>query len=102
MIGSRHGLHRNLVAMSRGKQFVLMNVSAVIGIAISLFILPANTRFWMWASIAAIWLVGINCYLIFKRPTAKHEHKSPRETKVIIWFGLTVLVVDVVLNQYFR
>jgi hypothetical protein len=36
--------------MSKTKKLVIANVSALIGIAISIFLVPPNTPLWIWAS----------------------------------------------------
>ena len=88
--------------MSIGRQFVIWNACAVVGIVISIFLVPGNTPFWLWACIAGAFLCILNAAksLQRKRPTDEAAAASRTRTTIIV-LALAFLVVDLLLSRYF-
>jgi len=52
------------------KKATLINVSGLIGIADSLFLVPPQTPFWLWAVLAGVALALLNVLCFGRRRTA--------------------------------
>ena len=84
------------------KRLLLVNVCGAIGVFASIFILPSNTRFWLWAAVSAIVLLILN-YLAFSRARsgAANEKVTPAATTVA-FLGVFILVIELVLRYVFK
>lgn len=83
------------------KWLVVVNVASLIGIAISLFTVPPQTPFWLWATIAGVTLAGIN--IVFWRVRGKigaKQQTSGMKQTIIIYVGLGLLILDLILSRF--
>jgi drug/metabolite transporter (DMT)-like permease len=88
--------------MTPWKKFVGVNVGMLIGIGISLFIVPPNTPFWLWAVIAAVFLAGMNYYLYRKLQKPPTESKSANLNTIIIVIGSIIFLADIAYRYFHR
>jgi hypothetical protein len=83
------------------RKFLIFNVAAVLGLVVSLFIVPGNTPFWLWGVIAIVVVAGLNVSLALKRQGNRPDSKATIRT-AIIGLGAALLVIDIILSRYFR
>ncbi|HEV2401993.1 MAG TPA: hypothetical protein VGS27_33990 [Candidatus Sulfotelmatobacter sp.] len=85
--------------MPTWKKALVVNVGGVIGIAISLFIVPAQTSLWLWAIVAVAVLTVLNfVFLVWRRKDRNDPQRKPSRSTVVICLGCIVLLVDLVLR----
>jgi len=80
--------------------FAALNVGLVLGISASLFMVPGNTPFWLWAAISGCFIMAAN-YLLFARLRKTSEPESTKDTKlspVLAWVGVLIFLLDLVLR----
>lgn len=88
--------------MPTWKKALVVNVGGVIGVAISLFIVPAQTSLWLWAIVAVAVLTVLNfVFLVWRRKDRNDPQRKPSRSTVVICLGCVVLLVDLVL-RYLR
>ena len=56
--------------MTKAKKRVAVNLGALIGIAVTLFVVPPDTTFWVWALEAITAMVALNLALVLWRDPA--------------------------------
>lgn len=92
-------LIQNNGAMATWKKALLVNAGGVIGIAISLFIVPAQTSLWLWAVVAVAVLMVLNyVFLIWRRPEQSDPQGRPSRSTIVICLGCLVLLLDLALR----
>jgi len=85
--------------MKTWQKVVLVNASALAGVAISLFIVPGNTRIWLWGMIA-IAVVALTNWMMFRKgATAAREGRTGIPAWVVIVIGLGVLLLDLLFGR---
>jgi hypothetical protein len=87
--------------MSGWKRVLLLNASAIIGIVISLFIVPGDTPFWLWETIAVVFLAACNVLLYFQQGRAKPRN-SPSARTIIALMGFVLLIIDMIISRHYR
>ena len=89
--------------MSKWKKTLLVNTGGVIGIATSLFIVPAQTSLWLWLVVAVAVLMVLNYVFFIWRRTSQSdsENKISRST-IVICLGCVVLLLDLMLRYLHR
>lgn len=88
--------------MSKVKQVAVLNVGWLAGITISLFTVPGNTPFWLWACIAGVSLCALNAMVLLRqRQRPDQSRPSSRTAAIIIYMGVALLIIDVILSRYF-
>ena len=84
-------------------KIVLINGSALVGAAFSLFIVPRATPFWRWAAIAIATLTILNYVLIRRLGRAPQQiTQSTRASWVVIIAGFLLLMADLFLSNLRR
>jgi hypothetical protein len=84
--------------MSFWMRVLLLNLAALIGIVVSLFMVPENTPFWLWATIAGIFLLVWNVPLFRQR--RRTPETSGRSTRTIMAaLGFALLIIDLILSR---
>jgi hypothetical protein len=85
--------------MSGWKKAMLMNGGWLMGIVISLFVVPPKTPLWMWGTVSGLALVLLN-YLFFGRQRkAAGGRKVGLVTTVVGGLGILILFLDVILRH---
>jgi hypothetical protein len=84
--------------MKTWKKYTLLNVAGVLGTVASLFVVPEDTRLWMWAVISSFTLALLN-YTVF-RSTRANCGSGAKCSSAIIVVGVVVLFSDVALAQW--
>ena len=84
--------------MATWKKALLVNAGGVIGVAISLFIVPAQTSFWLWVVVSVTILLVLNYAFFFWRRNGQSDQGKPNRSTLVICVGCIVLLVDLVLR----
>jgi len=81
------------------KVFVL-NMAGLLGIASSLFLVPANTPFFPWLIVSVVLLAGFNVAIFgrFRRPASGTKPVDSKVTDVIITVGVVFWILDVLVQ----
>lgn len=87
--------------MTIRQKLVVPNIAAVVGLLISLFIVPGDTPLWLWGVIAVVVIGILNVCLILKRQRARRDSPVTVRTAIIA-LGAALLLMDVILSRYFR
>lgn len=87
--------------MRGGKQIVIVNIAATLGIATSLFIVPGNTPLWVWAVIAIGFLIVTNVVLLV-RPAESIAESNRATRTIIITLGAAILIIDILVTKFLR
>ena len=88
--------------MSTWKKVALVNGGWVIGIVISLFVVPPGTPLWLWATVSGLVLAVLN-YLFFGRQRrATDERKIGATTTVVGTLGVLVLLLELIFRYVHR
>ncbi len=77
-----------------------MNGAWVIGLVISLFIVPPTTPLWLWATLSGLILVVLN-YIFFGRTGASGRKVGPLNT-VVIGVGAALLLLELALRYFYH
>jgi hypothetical protein len=88
--------------MTPRRGFLILNVAAVFGLLVSLFIVPGNTPFWLWCVVAVLVLAVLNIALMLKFRRGSRSDLSKRTRTAIIALGAAFLLLDIILSRYFR
>jgi uncharacterized YccA/Bax inhibitor family protein len=87
--------------MKTWQTYSLMNLAALAGIAISLFIVPGETPFWIWAACSALGLALCNLLIYFRAVRRRNATSaSAKREWVVALFGLAFLIIDLVLSRF--
>jgi hypothetical protein len=82
--------------MKAWKQYTLLNIGAVIGVGISLFIVPENTPLRLWAIMSFISIALLNYGLYLRR----HPTRKQARGTIIIWCGFVLLIADLLFSRF--
>jgi hypothetical protein len=88
--------------MKTWKRFAVINVGVLTGIGLSLFLVPPNTPFWLWAIIATAIIGGFN-FLLYKT-----QRRSPTKPKLeplpafIGWICTGFFLLELVFHFFHR
>lgn len=83
--------------MKTWKQYILLNLSAALGIFVSLFVVPENTTIQVWAAVSIIVVVLVNVGLHLQRRSS--EGKKWNRGTAMIWAGFLLLVMDALFSR---
>lgn len=83
--------------MSTRKKLVIVNISGLIGIAISVFIVPLTTPFWIWAPISAAVLLLCNYFALTHKPNLDRTTKDAG-SGLVIALGCGLLILELALR----
>jgi hypothetical protein len=87
--------------MRRWKRLLPINAAAVVGITISVFLVPDGTPLWIWGIVALLVLFLANILAVTQvKPAVPPAIYSARG--VWIWLGLAILIIDLFLSHYFK
>jgi hypothetical protein len=86
--------------MTPWKRFLLLNGSAVAGLAVSLFVVPDNTPLWVWIVASMVVLTVLNVSLVLRKKSG--EIPSLKARTVVIVAAVVFLALDVILSRLFR
>jgi len=87
--------------MTKWKKVALLNGGWIAGIIISLFLVPSNTSFALWAMTAAVILAGLN-YLSFGRQrSANGARKIGLRNTILGSLALALLLLELIF-RYLR
>jgi hypothetical protein len=86
--------------MKLWQKVLVVNVAGLLGIASSLFVLPANTPFFPWLMVSVVMLATFNVMIIVRhrkiasgsRPTAS------KATTIIIALGTAIWILDILVH----
>jgi|GraSoiStandDraft_9_1057307.scaffolds.fasta_scaffold1331255_1 hypothetical protein len=81
-------------------KFVWLNVAAVVGVAVSLLLVPGNTPLWLWGTIAVVIVGALNVFLLGQRGDRAKSGAGSRP--IIIALGVALLLIDIILSRQFR
>jgi hypothetical protein len=79
---------------------VLLNIAGLVGVVVSLFIVPGETPFWLWCVIAIVVIAALNTILYVGRRRVADSARTARTAIVIV--GVMLLMIDVIVSRYFR
>jgi hypothetical protein len=88
--------------MSRWKKVALVNVGGLLGIGLSLFIVPPQTPLWIWATLSVLCLAVFNCFLFRRLRRSTSERKADSKSGVVIWLAFVLLVLELVFRYWHR
>ena len=88
--------------MATWKKALPVNAGGVIGVAISLFIVPAQTSFLLWVLVAVIILLVLNYIFLFWQHTGQSDQGKPSRSTLVICLGCIVLLMDLLLRYLHR
>lgn len=83
------------------QKFTLLNVGMVLGLFVSLFVVPRTTPIWFLAVLFSA-IIGTMNYLLFMRlrkAAGGEPAKDARLSSVIIFVGFLIFVLDLVFRQ---
>jgi uncharacterized membrane protein YfcA len=86
--------------MSTWKKVLAVNSAGLLGVILSLFIVPSQTPLWMWAIVSVVVLFVLN-YLCFgwrRRVNDKGIDKT--KSTAVIALGFVVLLMDLILRWF--
>jgi protein-S-isoprenylcysteine O-methyltransferase Ste14 len=86
--------------MSTWKKVTLVNVGCVVGIGVSLLLVPPNTRLWVWATLSLVVLAGFNFFLLRHLKTNTGERRAGPH--IVMWLGVVALMIDLVARYWRR
>jgi hypothetical protein len=88
--------------MKTWKKFALLNVACLIGIGLSVLILPGSTLFWQWATIALVTVALFNflAYRTIRRAPAKS--KMDPGIAALGWIGVGFFLVEIFFHFFHR
>jgi hypothetical protein len=89
------------VKMSTWKKALLLNAAWLIGIAVSLFIVPPSTPLALWSSLAVLVFVVLN-YAAFRRRKTASGPASIGIATAVSWMGVFLLILDLIARYFFR
>ena len=81
------------------RRVLLINISLLIGFAISAFILPPNTPAWLWALVCLLALLVLN-YFFLRRPLKVDNEQRSRLPQVIMLLGFVILLLDLIYHRW--
>lgn len=84
--------------MSRWKKVLVFNAGWLIGITISLFVVPPSTPLWMWASLSILVLALLN-YVSFKQKREAASGRNIAAATTVVWLGIIVLLLDLLVRH---
>jgi ABC-type branched-subunit amino acid transport system permease subunit len=85
------------------KRALVVNVGALLGIGISLFVVSPRTPLWLFAILSVVSVAVLNYVCFGWRRTANGETgSSPSKSKVVICLGCLVLLLDLILRYVNR
>jgi hypothetical protein len=90
------------VAMKPWKKCAAINVGALIGIGLSLLVVPPNTPFWLWLAISIATIAIVNFFLyrrLKKPPGALRPEPLPM---IIVWICTAFFLLDVIFHLLHR
>jgi hypothetical protein len=89
------------VAMKPWKKYAAINVGALIGIGLSLFVVPSNMSFWLWLAISTATIAIFNFFLYrrLKKPAA--AQKAEPLPAILGWIGAGIFFLEL-LFHFFR
>lgn len=96
-------LRKGLQRMKLWQKMSLLNFAGVIGIASSMFVLPASTPFWLWivSSIVVLAALNVAFYVRQRKPTSGSSPTSMR-AKIIIAVGAAIWLLDILAHVLHR
>jgi hypothetical protein len=81
----------------------VVNVGALAGIGVSLFIVSPRTPLWLFAALSVVSVAVLNYVCLGWRRTANGETgNSPSRSTVVICLGCLVLLLDLILRYVNR
>lgn len=90
-----------MVTMKKWKWLVIINGSCLLGILVSLFIVPTRTPFWIWAIVSGVALILANALFLRREPTAR-PRKTPLWGDIVISLGFFALILDLLFRYASR
>lgn len=86
--------------MKTWQKFGAVNAGALVGIFVTIFVLPPSTPVWVWAIVAMAALVVLNYVLVkrLKRPRASTPG-TQRFVTVVIFIGFLLFLLDMALRR---
>jgi len=82
--------------MSPRKELVIVNISGLIGILISMFILPPRNPVWAWACMSAVVLFLFNYVVLTHKPKLGGGDKKSSGLQVLGVLGVIFLLGEIV------
>jgi multidrug transporter EmrE-like cation transporter len=86
--------------MSTRKKALLLNTAWLIGIAVSLFIVPPSTPLALWSSLGVLGFVVLN-YAAFRRRKTASGLASIGVATAVSWMGVLLLILDLIARYFF-
>ena len=87
--------------MSTWKKVALLNGGWLIGIGISLLILPPNTPLWIWAMASVCVFAVLNWVFFIRTQRTTGERKIDPVRRVAAWMGVVFLLLELAF-RYLR
>jgi hypothetical protein len=84
--------------MSAWEKVALANVGGLLGIGISLFVVPPNTPLWIWTTVAVVCLAVFNYLIIRRLQESTGASKVGSAPSIVIWLGVVVLLLELVFR----
>ena len=88
--------------MKTWKKVTLVNVGCLLGIGVSLFIVPPNTRLWVWATSSVVCLAGFNFFLHRRLQKGTGERKTGFTTGIVIFVGALAILLELIIRSGIR
>jgi hypothetical protein len=88
--------------MSTWKKVALVNGGWVIGIVISLFVVPPSTPLWLWATVSGLVLAVLNYLFFGQQRRATSGRKIGPMATVVGGLGVLVLLLELIFRYVHR
>jgi hypothetical protein len=89
-------------AMKPRKRFAAINVGALIGIGLSLFVVPSNTPFWLWLAISTATIAIFNFFLYRRLKKPLDTPKAEPMPAIIAWICTAFFLLEVLFHIFRR
>jgi predicted membrane channel-forming protein YqfA (hemolysin III family) len=86
------------------QKFTLLNISLVLGLIASLFVVPGNTPLGWLAVVFGASVAVMNCLLFarLRKPTGRESASDSRLSTVIVSAGVVIFLLDLLLTYIHR
>jgi hypothetical protein len=87
--------------MKMWKKVVLFNAGWLLGIGLSLFVVPRQTPLWLWATLSSITLAFLD-FVFFGRQNSRELSNNGRFFSVVGCLGLVIFFLDILYRYLHR
>ena len=86
--------------MNAWKKVAVVNIGGLLGIGVSLFIVPPHTPLWIWAAASALCLIVLNHFFIRRLQRGAGKRNANSTSSVVIYLSFIVLLLELVFRYW--